>query len=643
MFNRIKKISHKFLLLIVINSLSAVAIALVSFSSMNDIQGSFYSFNDLNHDAINASDIQEKLLMARINALTYRMSQDDTHIDKAISLITSTELEMKTALNKMTNPQESAQSLAIIDNLDYYEQSLKRADELMRVQNDLVSKLVSIDHATKQMIGTLKSEAAENLELFKAISQIEHYYRDAVQQSTEYLLTHNLEDYNNYLKSHSSLLSEITDFNIGFPEVKISRLISLEKTMFSKMSEVKEAQSKMKALWNNELNLTGTEIAEQLQTISANAFSLQKNHALQIQGEIDNSIIWLITIISVSLPIVFILGHFMSQSITQPIAFARNHTHRMASGELMQWYEVEGSDEISQMSVSLRDMEVKFYCIVKEITQCSEQLASASKELSGINQQVLTGSQEQQLETEQVATAINEMSAAINEVASGANMASEEAESATQQADVGHSIMVNAMTKVSDLVVQMGDLSIEVSTLRIGTEEVSDVMDVIQTIAEQTNLLALNAAIEAARAGDQGRGFAVVADEVRQLAQQTQKAVEKIGGQISTLQKDTHQVVNSINANQTMLTDTVTEAKLANEAFSTIKEQINQTNNLNSQIAAATEEQSTTAEMINQSIITVKDRVEQTVSMTNDNNQASNELGKMSVTLADNISFFKLK
>ncbi|ROO67528.1 methyl-accepting chemotaxis protein [Vibrio crassostreae] len=643
MFNRIKKISHKFLLLIAINSLAAIAIAIVSFNSMDGIQGSFYSFNDLNHDAINASEIQETLLTARINALTYRMSQEDTHIDKAILLIHSTQLEMTNALSKMKDPKESAQSLAIIENLDQYEQLLTRANELTEIQGELANNLTMIDRETRQVINVLKINAEHELELFKATTRIESHYRETVQQSTEYLLSHDLEDYDSYKKSHSNLLDELDDFNKSFPDIEMPRLVTLYSNMFEKMSEVKDIQRENNDVWSKGLNVTGAEISEQLELISTNAFSLQKNHALQIQDEINNAILWLIIIISVSLPVAFILAHFISKSITRPVEFARNHTHRMASGELIQWYEIEGSDEISQMSESLRNMEVKFYSIVREITQCSELLASASEELSSINQQVLIGSQEQQLETEQVATAINEMSAAINEVASGANMASTEAESATQQADVGHDIMVNAMGKVSSLVVQMGDLSQEVSTLRVGTEEVSDVMEVIQTIAEQTNLLALNAAIEAARAGDQGRGFAVVADEVRQLAQQTQKAVEKIGDQISTLQKNTHQVVSSIDENQAMLTDTVTQAELANEAFSTIKDQINQTNNLNTQIATATEEQSATAEMINQSIITVKDRVEQTVSMTNDNNQASSELAKMSVTLADNISFFKLK
>ena len=87
-----------------------------------------------------------------------------------------------------------------------------------------------------------------------------------------------------------------------------------------------------------------------------------------------------------------------------------------------------------------------------------------------------------------------------------------------------------------------------VSSLSEAADRISTVVRLIGDIAARTNLLALNATIEAARAGEAGKGFAVVAGEVKNLATQTAKATQEIGGQITAMQQATSHAVTALRS-----------------------------------------------------------------------------------------------
>ncbi|TAN49097.1 MAG: methyl-accepting chemotaxis protein [Methylococcaceae bacterium] len=315
----------------------------------------------------------------------------------------------------------------------------------------------------------------------------------------------------------------------------------------------------------------------------------------------------------------------------------------MADGDLTAAQALPGKDDFSWMAWKLATAQKAIVNMMKEILASSEQLATASQQLSGITESSRDRVNNQNMQTEQVAAAMNEMSTAVQEVARNAANAASAAQEADQQARGGFKVVKDAISSINILANEVERTGDAISRLKEDSVSIGAVLDVIRNIAEQTNLLALNAAIEAARAGEQGRGFAVVADEVRTLASRTQQSTQEIQGMIERLQAGANEAVNAMSKGSSSAKDSVQQATHAGKSLEAINHMIDNIKDMNTQIATAAEEQSITADEINRSVVSISEISHETAHAAGQTAMSSEQLASLAKHLREQVSRFRIK
>ncbi|WP_422764888.1 methyl-accepting chemotaxis protein [Pseudomonas maioricensis] len=237
---------------------------------------------------------------------------------------------------------------------------------------------------------------------------------------------------------------------------------------------------------------------------------------------------------------------------------------------------------------------------------------------------------------------MNEMTATVHEVARSAQDASQAAAQADQQAREGDQVVGQAIGQIEQLAEEVKKSTQAMNLLKLESDKIGGVLDVIKSVSQQTNLLALNAAIEAARAGEAGRGFAVVADEVRGLAQRTQQSTEEIEDLIAALQSGTQQVATTLDNSRSLTDNSVQLSRRAGNALEQITRTVSTIQDMNQQIATASEEQSAVAEQINRNIISVRDVSEQTAAASDQTAASSVELARLGTHLQGMVAKFRV-
>ncbi len=344
------------------------------------------------------------------------------------------------------------------------------------------------------------------------------------------------------------------------------------------------------------------------------------------------------------LTIVVVTYLLLRSIVLKPLAHVATITRDIAQGEgdLTKRVPVNGNDEISQLGTYFNLFIEKLQKMIGKVAHVTDKVASASVELSATAEEISKGTDTLTSRASQTAAAVEEMNATVSQVAQNSGKAATLAQETVKTAKDGGTVVsdtINGMQHLSDAVSNSATI---IAELGKSSDQIGEIVRVIEDIADQTNLLALNAAIEAARAGEQGRGFAVVADEVRKLAERTTKATKEIGDMIRQIQQDTRGAVDSMQQGTQKVSGGVELVNKTGEALTRIVQMVSESADMIRQIAVASEEQSVATQQIANDIENVAKVTKESASGANESAKASHDLSQLAVELQGIVGSFKV-
>jgi twitching motility protein PilJ len=280
--------------------------------------------------------------------------------------------------------------------------------------------------------------------------------------------------------------------------------------------------------------------------------------------------------------------------------------------------------------------------LVATINLTAEQVFGSVKDTQTTATQLAAASEHQALQIAAASNAVNEMGRSIDQVSANASESSLVAERSVAIANKGNQVVHNTINGMDNIRDQIQDTSKRIKRLGESSQEIGDIVSLIDDIADQTNILALNAAIQASMAGDAGRGFAVVADEVQRLAERSSSATKQIETLVRAIQNDTNEAV--ISMEQTT-TEVVRGARLAQDAGVALEEIEGVSKVLAALIESITnaaQQQAALGQQIAETMMVIQQTTTQTTSGTAATAKSMGNLAKMASEMRRSVSGFTL-
>ncbi|OQX42977.1 MAG: chemotaxis protein, partial [Candidatus Sedimenticola endophacoides] len=280
--------------------------------------------------------------------------------------------------------------------------------------------------------------------------------------------------------------------------------------------------------------------------------------------------------------------------------------------------------------------------LVTTINTTSEQVTASAQESRATAMHLAEASEHQAEQIANATTTVKNMTKTIEQMSREATETAEIAQRSVSIAGNGANTVRRTIHGMDTIREQIQETSKRIKRLGESSQEIGDIVELIDDIADQTNILALNAAMQAAMAGEAGRGFAVVADEVQRLAERSGNATKQIEALVKTIQADTNEAVSSMEATTTEVVGGAQMAEDAGEALKEIEGVSSQIAERIAHVSEAARSQAVEAARIDDTMNVILEITSQTSDGTNNTAVSIGKLAEMADELQNSVAGFRL-